>query len=291
MKTRSFPLSGVTLHGAGNASAGPPLLLLHGVTRTWEDFGTFLPHLPTSWSTTAVDLRGHGRSSRAADGAYRVIDYAGDVAELIQAHLPGGRVTIYGHSLGSLIALAVAAMKPEHVGALVLEDPPLDLIGQRIRHSIYYDMFVGYRELVTSRLPAGELLPRLANLLVNVPGLPPGQKRKVRLGEIRDPASLRYLTDCLNQLDFAVLDPLVSGAWTEGLDMPSLLKSVRCPALVFQGAPELGGMCTDADAAALAAALPQATVVKFPAVGHLIHLMATEQAADRTARFLGSLND
>ena len=27
MKTRWFPLSGVTLHGAGNASAGPPLLL------------------------------------------------------------------------------------------------------------------------------------------------------------------------------------------------------------------------------------------------------------------------
>lgn len=287
MRSRRFPLTEIELHGAQNGVAGPQLLLLHGVTRTWEDFGTLVPELPATWSITAIDLRGHGQSSRSVAGAYRVVDYAADVVELIARHLPDGRVAIYGHSLGSLIALLVAAQMPDRVRALVLEDPPLDLLGQRIQQSLYFDMFVGYRDLVAGQLPAAELLPRLANLLVNVPGLPPGQKRKIRLGEIRDPGSLRYLTDCLAQLDPQALTPLVSGEWTSGLDLATVAKAVRCPTLVLQGSPELGGMCTDGDAAELAAGLREATVLKFPDVGHLIHLMATDVVAKRTMAFLG----
>lgn len=287
MQPRDFALDTSILHGAVSGGAGPALLCLHGVTRTWEDFGTFLPLLPAEWRLTAIDLRGHGRSSRSPTGAYRVIDYAEDVAELIERHVETPQVALYGHSLGSLVALAAAARVPGRVSALVLEDPPLDLVGPRIQRSIYYDMFVGYRELLTERLPPAELLPRLAALLVNVPGLPPGQKRKVRLGEIRDPASLRYLTDCLDQLDPAVMAPLVSGEWTAGLDLPALLSATTLPTLVLQGNPDLGGMCTDADAAQLAARLPHCRVVKFAEVGHLIHVMAPEAAARKTAEFLG----
>lgn len=287
MKTRRFPLTNLTLHGAQNGVAGPAVLFLHGVTRTWEDFGAFIPSLPATWNIAAVDLRGHGQSSRAA--AYRVVDYAADIDELIERHLPDQSVTIYGHSLGSLIAMAVAARQPSRVRALVLEDPPLDLLGERIQQSIYFDMFVGYQELVRSQLPVTEMLPRLANLLVNVPGLPPGQKRKVPLGTIRDPASLRYLTDCLAQLDPQVLAPLVSGEWTQGLELAEIIEAVRCPVLALQGTPELGGMCTDADAADLAQKLPQAKVVKFPEAGHLVHLMATDAAVEATVEFLKGL--
>ena len=67
----------------------------------------------------AVDLRGHGASSRP--GAYSVALMAADVASLLDA-VGGAAVDLVGHSLGGLVALRVAAGRPDRVRRLVLED-------------------------------------------------------------------------------------------------------------------------------------------------------------------------
>ena len=67
----------------------------------------------------AVDLRGHGASSRP--GAYSVALMAADVASLLDT-VGAAAVDLVGHSLGGLVALRVAAGCPDRVRRLVLED-------------------------------------------------------------------------------------------------------------------------------------------------------------------------
>ena len=49
-------------------------------------------------------------------------DYAADALAFVEA-LPSP-ATLYGHSLGALVAASVAAALPGRVAGVVLEDPP-----------------------------------------------------------------------------------------------------------------------------------------------------------------------
>src|SRR5262249_42297682 len=125
--------------------AGPPLLLLHGVARRWQDLAPLLPALACRWQVPALDFRGHGRSGRAP-GPYLVADRARDATALRRAEVTQPAV-VYGHSLGGLAALAVAAEMPERVRAVVLEEPPAPAFARGIQETSYYAVFCGMRDL------------------------------------------------------------------------------------------------------------------------------------------------
>ncbi|MER5437776.1 alpha/beta fold hydrolase [Streptomyces sp. NPDC002790] len=70
------------------------------------------------------DIRGRGQSDRAASGGYRLVDYAADVAGLVDA-LDLGAPVVVGHSMGARIAAAYAVRHAaDDHGPLVLVDPP-----------------------------------------------------------------------------------------------------------------------------------------------------------------------
>src|SRR5216684_8973937 len=102
----------------------PPVLLLHGLGvggSIWQSFSRrLLPHL----AAVAPDMRGHGQSDAPASG-YTPNDYANDLLELIEAEL-APPVPVVGHSLGALVAMAMAELRPDLVSWLVLLDPPFD---------------------------------------------------------------------------------------------------------------------------------------------------------------------
>ena len=96
---------------------GPPVLLIHGFTdssRSFSPLQHFLPGLRLS----IPDLVGHGSSSHP-DNGYDLDTRANDMARFITA-VHGGPVVITGHSLGAMIALRLAATRPELARALVL---------------------------------------------------------------------------------------------------------------------------------------------------------------------------
>jgi pimeloyl-ACP methyl ester carboxylesterase len=102
-------------------AAGPPrgtAVLLHGVTasaHTWWRIGPALAAL--GWRTSAVDLPGHGEAPRLGGPA--------DLASVAAAvALPDRVDLLVGHSLGAIIAMALAERRPGIARALVLEDPP-----------------------------------------------------------------------------------------------------------------------------------------------------------------------
>jgi pimeloyl-ACP methyl ester carboxylesterase len=111
--------TGVTLQYAerGRAS-GTPVIFLHGVTDSWRSFEPVFPHLPPSIHAFALTQRGHGDSSRPADG-YLYADLAGDVRAFMDAmQLPAA--VIVGHSMGAMVAQRFAADHPTRVAGLVL---------------------------------------------------------------------------------------------------------------------------------------------------------------------------
>lgn len=100
---------------------GVPLLLVHGFGADLNTWMFNLPALAERCETIALDLPGHGGSSKAlgADPWAVLLDaLAGFMAAagLSQAH-------IIGHSMGGALALALASAHPERVASLTLIAP------------------------------------------------------------------------------------------------------------------------------------------------------------------------
>jgi pimeloyl-ACP methyl ester carboxylesterase len=242
---------------AGPDASAPPLLLLHGVSRRGS---TFLPAVPAflpRFAVHALDHRGHGGSARAA--SYLVRDYAADAVCVAGAF--GRPVVLYGHSLGALVALLAAAELPGRIAAVVVEDPPGQSFLARVGEGDYRPIFDLYRRHAGSPLTTTELARLLdAAILESPTGGPPR-----RFGAIRDAAGVRLTAACLKALDPAVLDPLLAGAWLEGVDWPAALGAVACPVLLLRGEPALGGMLPAADLQTLRDGVADLTVIDFAA--------------------------
>ena len=95
------------------------LILLPGLADSWRSYELVLPHLPSTFRTIAVSLRGHGDSDKPESG-YTVQHFADDLNALLDA-LSIRRAFIAGHSSASIVARRFALDHPEKVGGLVLE--------------------------------------------------------------------------------------------------------------------------------------------------------------------------
>ncbi|RVQ69332.1 alpha/beta hydrolase [Croceicoccus ponticola] len=121
--------------GERQERGGLPLLLMHGLTRNAADFEPLAPHL-ADYRLIVPDQRGRGLSDYDDDAAnYRIDVYVADMFALL-ADLGIDRFGIVGTSMGGLIGMVMAAIAPQRVAALALNDigPVIDEAGlDRIR--------------------------------------------------------------------------------------------------------------------------------------------------------------
>jgi len=263
------------------SGVGPVLLLLHGVTRCGADWEPLLPALAAHWKVIALDQRGHGTSPRA--GSYLVTDYIADAVRFVQEET-ADPVVIFGHSLGAMVAAAVAAELPDRVRGIILEDPPFHTMGNRIAGSAWQAQFTGMREAARKRGSVEEITDALADIR-----LPAGGGGFKRLGDLRDRASLAWSAQCLSQLDPEVLTPVIEGRWLDGYDFPDALSRVRCPTLLLQADPSAGGALTEADAESLKSIISTCQQIRFPSCGHNLHRDRPESVLRAFADFAASL--
>ena len=103
--TASTISTGTELHVRRGGSGSPTLVLLHGLGANGEVWNRMLPIVRERWHGTWIvpDLRGHGRSGHRAPYSFGA--YASDIASLIT---PDEEVTVIGHSMGGVVALALA---------------------------------------------------------------------------------------------------------------------------------------------------------------------------------------
>lgn len=116
---RTIELSnGLVTHYYEWPGEGPTLLLLHPTTgygRIWE---WLAEALGGKFHIFAPDQRGHGLSGRP-DGSYAAEEYAED-ARLFMDAMGIEKAVVFGHSLGSRVAQALAGRYPNRVELLLL---------------------------------------------------------------------------------------------------------------------------------------------------------------------------
>ena len=99
----------MTLLASDHAGHGEPLLLLHGIGSTRDDFAALLPRLAEHFDVLSLDLPGHGESPI---GSARPTVAA--LADAVEADLDARglqRVHVLGNSLGARIGIELAARR------------------------------------------------------------------------------------------------------------------------------------------------------------------------------------
>lgn len=108
---------------AGSAAdAGPVLVCLHGIGSDARSFDALAPYLPADWQLIAWHAPGYGGSAPLGTDWPRAADYADALAELMD-RLGIERAMLLGHSLGTLMGGAYAAVHRHRVAALALLAP------------------------------------------------------------------------------------------------------------------------------------------------------------------------
>lgn len=118
----SYPLRQLTLRGWRTGPAeGQLCLCLHGWLDNANSFIPLASQLP-ELQLVAIDLPGHGQSDhRSADAHYHFLDWVDDVVQLLPL-ISDQPITLIGHSMGGMIATAVAASFPELINQIILID-------------------------------------------------------------------------------------------------------------------------------------------------------------------------
>jgi pimeloyl-ACP methyl ester carboxylesterase len=114
----------IAYHRSGS---GKPLVLVHGTGGSSTRWKPILPALEQHFTLYVLDRRGRGESG---DGqAYAIEREFEDVAAVVDSI--GGEVNLLGHSFGAVCSLE-AALRTNHLGKLILYEPPLALPGVSI---------------------------------------------------------------------------------------------------------------------------------------------------------------
>jgi len=249
----------------------PPVLLLHGLGvggSIWQSFARrLLPHL----AAVAPDLRGHGQSDAPASG-YAPNDYANDLLELIETELQPSRqarghssvpVPVVGHSLGALVAMRTAELRPDLMSWLVLLDPPLD------------------PDLPNSEVPS---VYRLRHA-------PAGELEDYLLG--RNPGGGPLLAQSLAKLFRQASDAAFEAMLHPDDRAAQATQSgnIQNTVLVIQADPAHGGILGDAAARQFVNSLPNGKLLKIKGATHALHASHPAEVARAILDFAGYSSD
>lgn len=104
------------------ASECPTLIMVHGFAANKENWIRLAGHLTDSFHVIAVDLPGHGESTKDPALSYDIDDQVGYLKTILR-HLDLERFHMVGNSMGGAIISLYAASYPEQVKSLFLIDP------------------------------------------------------------------------------------------------------------------------------------------------------------------------
>jgi pimeloyl-ACP methyl ester carboxylesterase len=117
--SQTLLVNGIKIHFV-EAGEGRPLLFLHGLGGSWEDWAANLQSFGPSHRAMAIDFPGFGDSDKP-DVDYSIEWLTGIVEKFLEERKLE-RVTLVGHSMGALVALRLAARGNSRVQRLIVAD-------------------------------------------------------------------------------------------------------------------------------------------------------------------------
>ncbi|CDG21556.1 putative Epoxide hydrolase [Xenorhabdus poinarii G6] len=105
-----------------------PVLFIHGNSSCKEVFHHQIHQLQGQYRVLALDLPGHGESSRASEPrqAYSMPSYAHTIIEVL-GKIGIDKVVVFGWSLGGHIGLEMLALFPQMMGLMICGTPPVSI--------------------------------------------------------------------------------------------------------------------------------------------------------------------
>lgn len=263
-------VGGVRLHvrRAGEREARP-LVLLHGIMGHRREWDVFVDRVGRRHRIVVPDQRGHGRSEWTR--SYRVAEMADDAIALVE-QLDLGPVPIVGHSMGAMVALVVAARRPDLVDRIVVVDIVPESMATEFAVQIpemleaMASASYGSVEEAVAEWQSGNPLARTDLLRNHVThALVPGVDGSLRWG-----------------FDAWGLRSFPSGVTSE--ELWAAVDAASCPALVVRG--EHSSITTREQASEVARRLGEARVVEIPGGGHDLGVERPEAVAEAVVEFL-----
>lgn len=253
LEERSFDTGAITINYATSRGEGPPLVLLHGLMDRWQAFLPIMPWLITRFRLFAPDMRGHGRTGRAPDGVYRLVDIVADTVAFLEGVVREPAV-LFGDSAGAFSVVELAAGHPGLCRGAVVGDMPFDL--QYLTGVVHSPESIAFHAAVRDLAgrPTRAVLPRLADLRPDL-----------------DPAARFAVAESLRLLDPRVLNCHAEGRFQDligDFDGDALLGRITAPTLLLQADPLCGGLTPDAYMQHALALLPNGYGVGLDAIGH-----------------------
>jgi pimeloyl-ACP methyl ester carboxylesterase len=244
---------------SGPAGAAP-LVCLHGLSAESTSWAPVADRFAPRWRTYALDFRGHGASEHAP-GEYALADYVADADRLLQ-HV-GAPAVVIGHSLGAVVAAALAQDAHPLVSAIVLEDPPLYVVEPAAfaEHTLAR-VFIVLDEHVRRLQRDGAPVDRYRDLLASVPH-PAGGTH----GDHLHDDALWSRASALAAMDPDTIGATLDGTTFGGYDAD---RPITCPALVLQADPRYDVAFRPEDERRLLRVAPHADVVTIDDAGHNI---------------------
>ena len=121
--------NGLSIHYYRTGGDKPKVIFNHGAGDDGLCWTRVVKELEADYDCIMVNGRGHGLTS-SGKGDYSTARRVADLAGLIQT-LGLERPVVGGHSMGAETSMNLAALHPELVRAVFLEDPPIILPGQK----------------------------------------------------------------------------------------------------------------------------------------------------------------
>jgi len=286
IRESTFDTGAVILNYAEVPSSATSLVLLHGGTGSWQSFESILPDLAALWHIYAPDLRGQGKSGWRS-GSYRLQDYTDDTIAFLRNHI-NEPAYLFGHSLGGIVALMVAAQYPEGVRAVAVGDSPLS--SQTWHDSILesQDRNTAWRDLSGGQIPMDQLIELLKDAPIEVPGSRETVPTREVMGE--DSGFYDWLATNLYQCDPDMLTALLERfeATAVGYEMGTVLPVIKCPVLLLQADPAAGGLMTDTEVEQALLQLTQPSHVRLEGESHALQHVHPEPVVEALKVFFQS---
>jgi pimeloyl-ACP methyl ester carboxylesterase len=250
-----------------DVGSGPPVVLGHSILCSGEMWMHQVPQLARRYRVINIDQRGHGKSVPAT-GPYELRDMVEDAFSVLD-HLDIERAAWAGLSMGGMVAMHAAVTAPNRVASLLLLDTHAgeETTYKRFKYRV---MSIGAKAFgVRPFFPA--VIPLLF-----------GRTTLAENQTLVDEWKQRF-----EAIDVQSLARAVS-ALTRRPSIVRELGEVRCPSLVIVGEedaslpPHLSREISDA--------LPNASLVVIPKVGHLSALEEPEAVTEVMLGFLATVS-
>lgn len=115
------------------SGSGFPVLMLHQTPRSWDEYRDVLPILGQDYRAIAMDTVGFGDSQALPAAQNSIESWSAAAFDLLDA-LEIARAVVVGHHTGAVIAVEMAASRPERVDALGLSSMPFVDAARRAGH-------------------------------------------------------------------------------------------------------------------------------------------------------------